>query len=102
MSEGGRRDKGDMNRTLRMNLGRAWPVVVSCVLFACAPSLPATKAPAVTNAPALTNARPPVELPIWPGPVPDAVPLPGVENTRTTGTALIGGHPVTALENVAH
>jgi acetyl esterase/lipase len=44
----------------------------------------------------------PVELAIWPGAVPDALPLPGPENQTSTVDKPVAGKPWTKLENVAH
>ncbi len=40
------------------------------------------------------------QMPLWPGPPPDAKPMPGPEYTRTS-TKLIGGRPVVTVSNVS-
>jgi acetyl esterase/lipase len=80
-------------------------VLLSFSLAACAAGSAGSPAGASAHPPvahAAVAAPAPVELPIWPGAVPDAVPLPGPENQTSTLGKPVAGKPWTKLENVAH
>jgi acetyl esterase/lipase len=70
-------------------------LVMVCVLVAC--GSPHVQAPAPMPAP--------VEVPLWPGAVPDAQPLDGPENAHATNASrddYVAGRPWTHVMNVAH
>jgi acetyl esterase/lipase len=74
------------------NIMKSWIIAV-CLLLACGQVCAQTAVwqPAAGH----------TQMPLWPGAVPDAQPMPGPETSKTNPTALIGGKTATAVTNVS-